>query len=71
MTKPPLIKFEDIEGIPAADLLKLSHEELDDFIKQAREISSEATNIVQWLSSIKLEKIVREENSDDDSGGAK
>ncbi len=69
MTGESKIEYHTIGGAPASELLKLSHEELDDFIAQAEEIRRSATLIIDWLIAIKFEKTVREEAADGEKRG--
>lgn len=64
MTEKTKIGYEEIEDTPAHKLLELSHEELDGFIAQAKEIRVNATLIFNWLTAIKFEKSVRESTDD-------
>lgn len=64
MTDETKIDYESIEDTPADKLLELSHEALDGFIDQAREIRVNATLTYNWLTAIKFEKSVRESTDD-------
>jgi hypothetical protein len=69
MTDGTPIDYESIEDTPAHKLLELSHEELDTFIAQAKEIRVNATLTYNWLTAIKFEKSVREGTDDMLKGG--
>ena len=68
MTNTPKLDYNSIEGTPANELLELSHEDLDGFIAQAKEINTNASLIVNWLTAIKFEKTVRETTSKPSEG---
>ena len=61
MTSKITIDYQDIEKTPPKEFLALSFHELEDLINQARENKSNATLILDWLTAIKLEKIIRED----------
>jgi len=62
--------LKQIEGLPARDLLRLSHEELERLIQQAKDIRRRASLTANWLASIKFEKSLREGGSEVFEGGA-
>ncbi|MBK1883773.1 hypothetical protein JIN85_15245 [Luteolibacter pohnpeiensis] len=55
-----IVNYEDIEKTPAAELLELSHEQLDALIKRAERAAYRADTVVHWLRGIKVEKTFRE-----------
>lgn len=61
MSHKTTIDYQDIEKTPARELLALSFEELDNLIALAREARSSANLTADWLTAIKLEKIIRED----------
>ena len=61
MTRKATIEYHEIEKTPPSDLLALEYEEIDALIEQAREIRINAVLVSDWLTAIKLEKIVRED----------
>ena len=55
----PPISYEEIERVPAAQLLELSYDELNSLIRQAERAAYQADTIVHWLRGIKVEKSYR------------
>lgn len=64
-----LVFFEKVEKTPAADLMRLSFSELDAWIAFARKIEERAGNTAGWLTGLKIEKALREENDLAETGG--
>ena len=68
--KETTIPFEEIENTPAAELLKLSHAELNAHIRCAERLITRSQNLAYWLGGIKIEKTLRENLEITDLGGA-
>lgn len=66
-----LVFLEKVEKAPAADLMRLSHAELESWTNFARKIEERAQNAAGWLSGLKIEKALREEASLSRPGGGK
>lgn len=56
MTNTKPIRFEDIEHFPARELMMLSYAQLNEFIREAHQISRNAQAVANWLETIKRQK---------------
>lgn len=56
------LSIRQIKGMPAKDLIKLSHEELEYYILLAEQASIDAAIVLNWLTYVKNEKAIAESN---------